>query len=86
MAGNIKRVVAAGLIGLMLAAATPAPAQFVTSPQEEQKKQQTMLNPTPPKPRKADTPPTLWMMGLTVILLLGIAGAALIPSKRGHQD
>lgn len=83
-AGKLKGVVAAGLLSLLVG--SPALGQFVTSPQEAQKKQQLMTNPTPPKPRKADDPPVLWMMGLTAILLLGIAGAALIPSKRGHQD
>jgi hypothetical protein len=40
----------------------------------------------PPTPSKPDDPPVV-MTYLAVLLTIGlIAGAALVPSKRGHQD
>ncbi len=40
----------------------------------------------PPTPTQPDEPPVVWNY-LAMTLVLGLAcGAALIPSKRGHQD
>ncbi len=42
---------------------------------------------TPPRPRTADRPPYFWTYFIVAPLIIGVAaGAALIPSKRGHQD
>lgn len=74
--------------GLLIAAvslgafALPAAAQFGTRPQD----QQQVIAPRPPTPRTADRPPTIWMYMLAVVLGGAVVGAALIPSKRGHQD
>ena len=73
-------------IGLALTlAGAPAFAQATTTAQNGQdpKKDNTLKPPTPSKP---DDPPVV-MTYLAVLLTIGlIAGAALIPSKRGHQD
>ena len=40
----------------------------------------------PPQPSLPDNPPTVWNI-LVLALVVGlVGGAALIPSKRGHQD
>ncbi|HYF14394.1 MAG TPA: hypothetical protein VD971_04895 [Phycisphaerales bacterium] len=39
-----------------------------------------------PTPGRPDTPPTVMSILLAVVLVGLIFGAALIPSKRGHQD
>lgn len=79
-------ILAAVAVGLMLPLAGTASAQFVTNPKEKEKEKAAMSKPTAPRPRKADDPPVLWMVAIGGILLLGIGTAALIPSKRGHQD
>lgn len=40
----------------------------------------------PPTPGAPDTPPMIWNVLLTVLVVGMIVGVALIPSKRGHQD
>lgn len=72
--------------GLVFSLTSGADAQFITSPKEKEKQKAAMMKPTAPRPRKADDPPVIWMVAIGGILLLGIATAALIPSKRGHQD
>lgn len=44
------------------------------------------INIVPPKPGTPDTPPTLMLIGVSAVLGGIVVGAALIPSKRGHQD
>jgi hypothetical protein len=68
--------------GALLLAAGPASAQFGIRPQD----QKQVVVPRPPTPRIADNPPTLWMFALAVVLGAAVAGASMIPSKRGHQD
>jgi hypothetical protein len=41
---------------------------------------------TTPLPTRADNPPTFINVLMMVIIVGGAVGAALIPSKRGHQD
>lgn len=40
----------------------------------------------PPTPGAPDTPPMVWNVLLSVVIIGLIVGAAMIPSKRGHQD
>jgi hypothetical protein len=73
-AGTLLVVLAAMFTGLGLLA-VPALAQ--------EKKDAPLA---PPQPGKPDEPPVVWNY-LAIAVVLGLAGgAALIPSKRGHQD
>lgn len=40
----------------------------------------------PPTPGKADEPPMLMIVLLSIVLVALVIGATLIPSRRGHQD
>jgi hypothetical protein len=68
------------LPALMLAVLTVC----VTPAQAQAPKAQEALR--PPNPTTPDKPPIIWNF-LVIVVVLGLAGgAALIPSKRGHQD
>ena len=84
--GGASRGWAAAAALAVLTSAGPAHGQFVTSQAQKEKEKAALVRPTPPRAKKADDPPTIWMTAIAGILLLGIATAALIPSKRGHQD
>jgi uncharacterized protein HemX len=77
------KLLAAAAVAATIGLSAPAPGQFQAP---NQQKQTRPANPKPPRPQKADEPPILWMMLIMLVLGAGIAGAALIPSKRGHQD
>ena len=80
MKKTIGRCIGLSLVALMLAG-SPALAQQAPNPNAP--KDNTLKPPTPSKP---DEPP-LVMTYLGGLLCVGlIALAALIPSKRGHQD
>ena len=69
-------VVLAMVAGLVISV---APASAQTQPAAEEPLR-------PPQPGKPDDPPLVWNY-LTMAAVLGLVGfAALIPSKRGHQD
>jgi hypothetical protein len=40
----------------------------------------------PPTPGKADQPPMLMIVLLSIVLIALVIGATLMPSRRGHQD
>jgi hypothetical protein len=68
----------AGLLSVSVMTDTAAAQQ-----QDTAKKEETLKPPTPSKP---DDPPAIWNY-LTMATLIGmVALAALLPSKRGHQD
>lgn len=70
-----------------LATAWSASAQLTPPQNQNRGPGGVPRNVRPPTPGgKSDTPPTLTLIGLTVILGGAIVAAALIPSKRGHQD
>ena len=76
-----------GALGAMVlyASASAALAQL-TPPQPTTGPGAAPVRINPPIPRKAEKPPTLINIFVMVALGAGIIGAAMIPSKRGHQD
>ncbi len=77
MAGKAAMVALATVVGL-------GPVAFGQAGNGQGEKKAEALR--PPTPAKPDDPP-LAMNYVTMALLIGLlAGAALIPSKRGHQD
>lgn len=69
---------AAALLSLLVLSLTTAPVAAQTPPPAP-----TIKAPTPSQP---DDPPVVTNI-LAMVLVVGLAcGAALIPSKRGHQD
>lgn len=46
----------------------------------------TLTLPKPPVAKVPDDPPVLMSYLFVVVIMGGAVGAALIPSKRGHQD
>ena len=72
----LPAVLAAAITGMV--AVLPAPVQAAP--------QQGMEQVQPPRPTRADKPPILWSYAALIIILVAVAGANTIPSKRGHQD
>lgn len=72
-----------GLVLLLVALFVGVVMPCVAIAQDQPKKEEPLK---PPSPSKPDDPPIVWnYMGIVVVV--GLAGlAALIPSKRGHQD
>lgn len=65
------------LLGVLTVCVTPALGQ---APKAED------VPLRPPNPSNPDKPPLIWNF-LVIAVVVGLAGfAALIPSKRGHQD
>ncbi|MFM9996145.1 MAG: hypothetical protein ACKVU4_10125 [Phycisphaerales bacterium] len=77
--------VLAGIAAAMSLAA-PAPAQLTRPQAPTGPGSGNAINVAPPRPGTPDRPPTLWLIGVSAVLGAVIVGAALIPSKRGHQD
>jgi hypothetical protein len=73
----LRRSLPALLLSVLTVCVPPALGQG-TKPQD--------LPLRPPNPSTPDQPPVIWNF-LVIVLVVGLAGyAALIPSKRGHQD
>ncbi|HYE60774.1 MAG TPA: hypothetical protein VD997_02160 [Phycisphaerales bacterium] len=66
------------LVALFVGVAAPSALA-----QTEPKKHESLK---PPAPNKPDDPPIVWNYMAIVVVVALAGGAALIPSKRGHQD
>jgi hypothetical protein len=74
----LPALLAAAMTGLCVLA---APMPVSAAPQQGVQEQVR-----PPLPRRADKPPVLWTYAAILVIIVAVAGASTIPSKRGHQD